>query len=562
MDECQLPPSCNAACTASSPDTGSRTHPLKTRQTENNEEQSRNVLQYVLYKLKKKWSSVDSCVTVTCESNNQLLLLFLWAIIKRQLDLAKLFWTEIEEEGIAAALLAKNLLKAMNAKTYDSAEREKLSKLMDYFDDLAVGVLNKCYDKDTNKARQLLTRKLSNFGGKTTLELAVEAHSMKFVEHAACQTLLDSIWKGKMALDTGLKTVVFSMLLPFLIPLCISFRRDAWKKNNPIRKGTHVDGGTKSQPSGDDPVTGDGTCGQKYCAFFRAPIIVFIANSVCYTGFLVLFSLILLTDVLTDYAVAVPILCGWVGTLVVEELRQAYNGGDYWTNYWNILDWVAPILFLPGIVLRFMNRDAAQIILAIDMMLFYLRTLHMFSFNRTLGPILVMIWSMMKDMSHILVILMVFVIAYGAALQAILYPNSTLGWPLLGAIFKKAFFQIDGEHFLDELDGSMECGATNSALPRCPENTAFVPIMLQAVYILFTSILMLNLLIAKFSYTFQKIHENSNQVWCFQCYGAIKEYHDRPLVVPPLNILYHIFQIISCCMKTNTNEENTNPFRE
>ena len=59
----------------------------------------------------------------------------------------------------------------------------------------------------------------------------------------------------------------------------------------------------------------------------------------------------------------------------------------------------------------------------------------------------------MKDMSHILVILMVFVIAYGAALQAILYPNSTLGWPLLGAIFKKAFFQIDGEHFLEELGG-------------------------------------------------------------------------------------------------------------
>ena len=51
-------------------------------------------------------------------------------------------------------------------------------------------------------ARQLLTRKLSNFGGKTTLELAVEAHSKKFVERAACQTLLDSIWWGKMALDT------------------------------------------------------------------------------------------------------------------------------------------------------------------------------------------------------------------------------------------------------------------------------------------------------------------------------------------------------------------------
>ncbi|KAI0243175.1 hypothetical protein LSAT2_030950 [Lamellibrachia satsuma] len=186
--------------------------------------------------LKKKVSSVDKCVTVTCESNNRLLLFFLWAIIRCQLDLAKLFWAEIKEEGIAAALLAKNLLEAMNAKTIDSVERTKLTELMDYFDDLAVGVLNTCYDKDTDMARQLLTRKLSNFGGKTTLELAVEAHSKKFVERAACQTLLDSIWWGKMALDTCRIKVVFSMLLPFLIPWCISFRRDAWKKNNPILK--------------------------------------------------------------------------------------------------------------------------------------------------------------------------------------------------------------------------------------------------------------------------------------------------------------------------------------
>ncbi|KAI0224322.1 Transient receptor potential cation channel subfamily M member-like 2 [Lamellibrachia satsuma] len=163
--------------------------------------------------------------------------------------------------------------------------------------------------------------------------------------------------------------------------------------------------------------------------------------------------------------------------------------------------------------------------------------------------------------------MMVFVIAYGTALQAILYPNSTFGWPLLGAIFKKAFFQIDGEHFLDELDGSMECEATNSSLSRCPENTAFVPLMLQAAYILFTSILMLNLLIAKFSYTFQKIQENSHQVWCSQRYSAIKEYHDRPPWVPPFNILYHIMQgiryVYSRCMNktNNTNEENSNPFQ-
>ena len=48
---------------------------------------------------------------------------------------------------------------------------------------------------------------------------------------------------------------------------------------------------------------------------------------------------------------------------------------------------------------------------------------------------------------------MVFVTAYGIALQAILYPNSELKFSLIGDIFKKAYFQIYGELFLDEVDG-------------------------------------------------------------------------------------------------------------
>ena len=75
--------------------------------------------------------------------------------------------------------------------------------LRSYFDDLAVGVLKRCHDKDQCKARQLLTRKMSHFCDKTMLELAVHADSKQFVEHPACQTLLDQIWRGKLSLDTG-----------------------------------------------------------------------------------------------------------------------------------------------------------------------------------------------------------------------------------------------------------------------------------------------------------------------------------------------------------------------
>ena len=77
----------------------------------------------------------------------------------------------------------------------------------------------------------------------------------------------------------------------------------------------------------------------------------------------------------------------------------------------------------------------------------------------------------MVDMSYFIGILMVIVTAYGITLQAIIYPQSTLGWShIIGAIFKRAFFQIDGEHFLEELDGKnlslviktlLECAGMN-----------------------------------------------------------------------------------------------------
>lgn len=61
----------------------------------------------------------------------------------------------------------------------------------------------------------------------------------------------------------------------------------------------------------------------------------------------------------------------------------------------------------------------------------------------------------MVDMAYFIIILMVFVTAYGVTLQVILYPNSPLQFSLIDDIFKKAYFQIYGELFLDELEGQL-----------------------------------------------------------------------------------------------------------
>ncbi|KAI0235847.1 Transient receptor potential cation channel subfamily M member 2 [Lamellibrachia satsuma] len=98
--------------------------------------------------------------------------------------------------------------------------------------------------------------------------------------------------------------------------------------------------------------------------------------------------------------------------------------------------------------------------------------------------------------------------------------------------------------------GTLACDASptaNSTLPRCPENTAFVPSTLMAIYILFANVLMLNLLIAMFSYTFNKIQTNTDEHWFFQRYFLIKEYHDRPPLPPPFIVISHIVLLLRCC---------------
>lgn len=133
-------------------------------------------------------------------------------------------------------------------------------------------------------------------------------------------------------------------------------------------------------------------------------------------------------------------------------------------------------------ILRFIDNfacfRAARFILAINIMVFCFRFLHIFSVSKNLGPKLVMIQNMVKDLEIKLpkpskcqwelrgfcslqmldmflffLILFVFITAYGLASQAMLYPNAPLDFELIPSIWEKAYFQIYGELFLEEIKG-------------------------------------------------------------------------------------------------------------
>ncbi|KAH3791305.1 hypothetical protein DPMN_144788, partial [Dreissena polymorpha] len=244
---------------------------------------------------------------------------------------------------------------------------------------------------------------------------------------------------------------------------------------------------------------------------------------------------------------------------------------SYFSEGWNCIDLFTIAMFLLGFGLRFIQfRDTSydwpRVVLAVDFIAFFFRLAHIFSVRETLGPKLIMIRRMVQDLMYFLVIMAVFLLAYAIASCSILYPNAPLTWKTARQITWKPYWHLYGELFLEDMEDSTDCGNdtslwTNGTSPRCPTETGrfFGPI-LMGVYLLFSNILLLNLLIAIFSNTFTKIHEESDKIWCFQRYVMTKEYALRPVICPPVNVFWHIYQLFQCCLHKCTHELLDDPF--
>ncbi len=73
----------------------------------------------------------------------------------------------------------------------------------------------------------------------------------------------------------------------------------------------------------------------------------------------------------------------------------------YFAVFWNKLDALALVLFFLAFILRFLPLNhcfcAARILLAIDLSIWFIRTLDIFSAIKRLGPKLVMIGEMVNE---------------------------------------------------------------------------------------------------------------------------------------------------------------------
>ena len=69
--------------------------------------------------------------------------------------------------------------------------------MLSEFENLAIGVLHECYNKDKALSEKLVERGLFERGGMCALNLAAEAKAEKFLAHSCCQSSLNILWKSR-----------------------------------------------------------------------------------------------------------------------------------------------------------------------------------------------------------------------------------------------------------------------------------------------------------------------------------------------------------------------------
>uniref|UniRef100_A0A3Q2CCH3 Ion transport domain-containing protein n=1 Tax=Cyprinodon variegatus TaxID=28743 RepID=A0A3Q2CCH3_CYPVA len=278
--------------------------------------------------------------------------------------------------------------------------------------------------------------------------------------------------------------------------------------------------------------------------FYTAPVVKFWFHTMFYLCFLMLFSYVILVKMEESPSVLEWLVIAYIISTGVEKTREVLMSEPrklrqklkvWFSEYWNISDFVAILLFLFGLVMRWLGdpyHTAGRIAYCLDIIFWFVRVLDLLAVNQHAGPYLTMITKMTSNMSFIVVMMVIVLLSFGVSRKAILDPDQEPSWSLARDIVFQPYWMIFGEVYAQEHDS---CAEDDSCPPAY-----FLSPLLQAVYMFFQYIIMVNILIAFFNNIYFDMASISNKLWKYNRYRYIRTYQERPWLPPPLILLSHM----------------------
>lgn len=422
---------------------------------------------------------------------------------------------------VVTGLVCSVILHKLSKRAYNVKEQllsialEEHSKL---FEERCISIMDSIYQEDPKHAVDLMDDEANIWGiHSSPLTFAYENFMYDVVAHTCSQKYINIQWYNDLAPD----------LVPFL--------KAARERPN---------------------------------KFLTAPLTKYVFNYVMFFAVLILYSSFVLTSIgdnyskltrprVFEYCVYFWALGDFIEEIIscfgyLEEKGRSHRGKwsrakRYMYDFWNAVDLLSYLLLIVALFVRHLHSSEtftlARRLYGLSLLVMYLRFLEVFLIHRKMGPTLIMIKEMLKDLLRFLFIAVFVVLGVGIYYHTNLWPDYEALWDggwtnwRIWTILYYPYWQLYAEINLDHLDGSTEinCSSVTSSDPsKCPQEDWTVQAIV-AIYMLFSNFLLVNLVIAMFSYTFERVQNDSEKLWRFERYTVINDYDWR--IPSPINLL-------------------------
>ncbi|KAL1254989.1 hypothetical protein QQF64_013050, partial [Cirrhinus molitorella] len=365
--------------------------------------------------------------------------------------------------------------------------------------------------------------------GASVLDCLIEGRQKGVVSHPAVQTYLTDVWYGSLQWDSWKIMLLFFCLL-FCPPLWLAL-------SLPLRH-----------------------------SFNTIPIVKFMSHLVSHVFLLALFILTIVYPPVNPLSQGrlVPgwsecLLLIWLCGMLVSELTfPGERTGLAWIRLLLLgFSGAALLCHLLAVFTQWWPPAhlhclfARNVLLAVAMTLGFIQLLEFLTFHHLFGPWAIIIRDLIKDLCRFAVILMLFHTAFTLSLTALcqpLYPQErdnstanatqvTIPGPLNMSVL--LFFALFG---LTEPDKIPD-------VDRSPPATAVLAKMVFGVYLVVTFIVLVNLLIAMMSDTYQRIQAQSDTEWKFGRAVLIRDMSRKSGIPSPFNLFTNLFYSIKVLCK-------------
>ena len=484
--------------------------------------------------------------------------LTLWAVIMQRYDMARLFW-KLGGHAIPNALLASMMSQQLAKHPKLSSGKfatvvETYERNTKQFERCAIDVLNRCYVADSDKTQSALEAKMTSYTwlvtgteSYTCLSLAKESGSQRFIGQAACQAVIERSWVGDAP------PVPASDLMGRVS------RKDpddpsSWRARC-CRFPAAVGGCIKSASLASlNPNTWQVSPRTKYLLEFASYFVLVMTYST--------FCMMKLEEKLTNLEWA---LCVWFFGLVFEEARQTVEDGvtkkavrDWFEDKYNRIDLFMYACFFTAFGFRYKaENDDTMLALhyqgtanlqrvakgmhGFTLMVVWFRLLSYLKTHPDLGPKIRIFEELFFVLVQFLVLLLIFIISYGIFVQTIAAPfapsTTAQDWGvILMRVLYRPYFQMYGELMLEDLADQSSCNAPGHPWVSCGHSIDYAVPVITAVYLIITSIMLLNMLIAAFTTKYEAIEAKALAYYREEKLNLLDDYQDRLAIPAPFNM--------------------------